>query len=249
MRSSATTIAAACSPQTTTSAAIFFATLRAANNDWFMAGYLAERMGAPPAETHWMYLHAAWADESVDPARSERYLALAFERFVLAERTVAAGSQEWWVARLMQIEIDRRLGRFEEADRLLAVTDMASAPADYRPMVERQTQLVAARDSSVPIGAAWNYPSWGASDTAALNKCGHRGCKVMVQFANGCGAIAESADHKYYYGGSGRNRAEAERDAMDRLTNWMPSPPAMFGSSAPPKQSVHVRYSECTAGA
>ena len=122
--------------------------LRAENGDWFMAGYLAERMGMAPAETHWMYLYAAWADEDSDPARSQRYLSLAFERFVLAERANSAGSRDWWVARLMQIEIHRRLGRFEEADRLLEATDLTGAPDDFRPMIERQTQLVAAQDSS-----------------------------------------------------------------------------------------------------
>ncbi len=125
-----------------------YRTLRAENGDWFMAGYLAERMGTPPAETHWMYLYAAWADEESDRARSERYLSLAFERFVLAERATSAGSRDWWIARWMQIEIHRRLGRFEEADRLLEATDMTGAPEDFRPMIERQTQLVAARDSS-----------------------------------------------------------------------------------------------------
>lgn len=125
-----------------------YKTLRAENGDWFMAGYLAERMGMAPAETHWMYLYAAWADEESDPVRSQRYLSLAFERFVLAERATSTGSRDWWVARWMQIEIHRRLGRFEEADRLLEATDMTGAPDDFRPMVERQTQLVAAQDSS-----------------------------------------------------------------------------------------------------
>ncbi len=125
-----------------------YKTLRAENGDWFMAGYLAERMGMPPAETHWMYLHAAWADEDSDPARSQRYLALAFERFVLAERATMHGERDWWIARLMQIEIHRRLGRFEEAARLLDATDIASVPDEFRPMIERQTQLVATQDSS-----------------------------------------------------------------------------------------------------
>ena len=125
-----------------------YKSLRAENGDWFMAGYLAERMGMAPAETHWMYLYAAWADEESDPARSERYLSLAFERFVLAERATAPGSRDWWVARWMQIEIHRRLGRFEEADRLLEATDMTGAPEDFRPMIARQTQLVATQDSS-----------------------------------------------------------------------------------------------------
>jgi hypothetical protein len=124
-----------------------FKALRAGNGDWFMAGYLAERMGTPPAETHFMYLYASWADEESDPARSARYLALAFERFVLAERVATPGEEDWWIARLMQIEIHRRFGRFEEAERLLAAT--AAAPEDFGWMLERQQLLVAARDSAV----------------------------------------------------------------------------------------------------
>ena len=59
-----------------------------------------------------------------------------------------AAARDWWIARLMQIEIHRRLGRFEEADRLLEATDMTGAPEDFRPMIERQIRLVAAQDGS-----------------------------------------------------------------------------------------------------
>lgn len=110
--------------------------------------------------------------------------------------------------------------------------------------------LALGTDGGTFYGAAWNYPDWSSSDADALGQCGHQGCDVLAQFRDGCGAIAESADHQYYHGGTGRSRYEAEQDAMNRLTSWMPAPATpMFGSSAPPKQSVHVRYTQCTDGA
>ncbi|MGW5105377.1 DUF4189 domain-containing protein [Nocardia sp. NPDC004123] len=132
---------------------------------------------------------------------------------------------------------------------LVSTVGAGTASAERGPDGSLYGSLAMSTDGGTFYGAAWNYPSWGGSDADALGQCGHRGCKIMVQFRDGCGAIAESDDHTYYYGGSGSNRADAERDAMTRLTNWMPSPPAMFGSSAPPKQSVHIRYSQCTDGA
>ncbi|MFE2996277.1 DUF4189 domain-containing protein [Nocardia sp. NPDC059246] len=132
---------------------------------------------------------------------------------------------------------------------LVSTVGAGTASAERGPDGSLYGSLAMSTDGGTFYGAAWNYPSWGRSDADALGQCGHRGCKIMVQFRDGCGAIAESDDHTYYYGGSGSNRADAEQDAMTRLTNWLPSPPAMFGSSAPAKQGVHIRYSQCTDGA
>lgn len=125
-----------------------FRTLRAANSDWFVAAWLAEQMGRPGAETHWMYLYASWEVEGSDAALNREYLALAFDRFVLAERKAVPDSEDWWTARLLRIEINRRLERFSEAELLLEETGAGAVPEGYRSLLDRQRELIAARDGT-----------------------------------------------------------------------------------------------------
>ncbi|MVU79742.1 DUF4189 domain-containing protein [Nocardia sp. ET3-3] len=132
---------------------------------------------------------------------------------------------------------------------LVSSLGAGTASAERGPNGSLYGSLALSTDGGLFYGAAWNYPNWGSSDADAIGQCAHRGCTVVAQFRDGCGAIAESADHNYYYGGSGSNRAEAEQDAMTRLTNYLPQPTGFFGSSAPAKQSVHIRYTQCTDGA
>src|SRR5690606_27678754 len=50
-----------------------FRHVREENGDWYVAGWLAERMGKPKSRTHYMYLYAAWAEEGGgDRLRMER---------------------------------------------------------------------------------------------------------------------------------------------------------------------------------
>ena len=128
-----------------------FRHVREENGDWYVAGWLAERMGKPKSRTHYMYLYAAWAEEGGgDRLRMERALGAAFERFVIAERVAAEGSDDWWIARLMQIEIDRRFGRFERAAALLDhAASLDGIPEGYGHVLDRQRALIAAGDRSV----------------------------------------------------------------------------------------------------
>ncbi|MEX0810464.1 MAG: hypothetical protein WD044_17210 [Dongiaceae bacterium] len=125
-----------------------FRPLRAANSDWFIAAWLAEQMGRPTAETHWMYLYASWEVEDSDPALNHDYLSLALDRFVLGERVAQPDSEDWWMARLLRIEINRRLDRFSEAEALLDETEAGVVPEGYRSLLDRQRQLVIGGDST-----------------------------------------------------------------------------------------------------
>ena len=124
-----------------------FRTLRAEHSDWYIAAWLAERMGQKGAETHWMYLYASWEVEESDPALNREYLTLAYDRFVLGERAAEPGSDNWWTARLLRIELHRRLERFPEAALLLEETEAGAVPEGYRDILDRQRQLILDRDA------------------------------------------------------------------------------------------------------
>ncbi|MFI6218065.1 DUF4189 domain-containing protein [Nocardia brasiliensis] len=93
------------------------------------------------------------------------------------------------------------------------------------------------------VSTAWNYPNWAEADAAALDDCrtkGGRNCTIIVRFVDGCGAIAERDGR--YIGGTGPNRAEAERAALAAFG----PPPVNFGSSAPSAARI-VGTTLCTS--
>jgi hypothetical protein len=64
------------------------------------------------------------------------------------------------------------------------------------------------------VGKAWNYGSRSAADQSALNSCPRAGCDVLVDFVNGCGAIAFNPNTNEYWGGQGATPADAESAAI-----------------------------------
>ncbi|WP_405165271.1 DUF4189 domain-containing protein [Nocardia sp. NBC_01499] len=101
---------------------------------------------------------------------------------------------------------------------------------------------IALNPKSGATGAAWNYPGWSLSDTDALAECGSWDCFVVVRFADGCGAVSASSDGNWAVG-TGRSRAEAERNAIAALGPLAPPFPN-FGSSAPKR--AEILHSQCT---
>lgn len=95
------------------------------------------------------------------------------------------------------------------------------------------------------VGGAWNYKNWDDSDRDAIKECGRGECRVVVRFANGCGAVAKSSDNKHGWA-YGANKAEAERKAIEALGPLAPPFPN-FGSSAP--KTAKILMSECTINA
>ncbi|MGC4932466.1 DUF4189 domain-containing protein [Gordonia sp. DT30] len=70
---------------------------------------------------------------------------------------------------------------------------------------------IALNTSSGSTGRAWDYDSYGQASSAALNACGY-GCKVVVSFVNGCGAVASSPSYWGY--GRGPSLYSAQSNAL-----------------------------------
>ncbi|MEW2217761.1 protein kinase [Streptomyces sp. NPDC006990] len=65
-------------------------------------------------------------------------------------------------------------------------------------------------------GRSWDHSSRSAAERGAMSHCSGPGCKVLVSFANGCGAVAYNPNNHRYWGGHGRTRAAAELAARGR---------------------------------
>jgi Domain of unknown function (DUF4189) len=87
-----------------------------------------------------------------------------------------------------------------------------SPPDTYSPPPQHFGAIAVARDGS--LGKAWDYSTAEAAKRRALNECPRSGCKVLVVFVNGCGAIAYNPHTNRYWGGHGDTRTEAERAAI-----------------------------------
>jgi hypothetical protein len=62
-------------------------------------------------------------------------------------------------------------------------------------------------------GRSWDYGTVSAAKRRALRECGS-GCKVLVTFVNGCGAVAYNSRRNVYWGGRGSTPARAKRNAV-----------------------------------
>jgi hypothetical protein len=60
---------------------------------------------------------------------------------------------------------------------------------------------------------AIDYGSAASAEQAAVNSCGASDCKAVVNFANGCGAVAQAPDLSWGWG-YGPSRSEAEYQAI-----------------------------------
>lgn len=102
--------------------------------------------------------------------------------------------------------------------------DDYSPPPTYSPPPEHWGAIAVAHDGSV--GKAWDYDTADAAKRRAMNECPRTGCKVLVSFVNGCGAIAYNPHTNRYWGGHGDTRTEAERAAISNAggghwTTWV----------------------------
>ncbi|GAA1071647.1 DUF4189 domain-containing protein [Tsukamurella spumae] len=80
-----------------------------------------------------------------------------------------------------------------------AAAGTASASGDYGAL--------ALNTSTGAASYAVNYSSYSAASSAARASCGY-GCRTVAQFANGCGAIAESSSYWGYGTGSDLGTAQ-----------------------------------------
>ncbi|MVU76026.1 DUF4189 domain-containing protein [Nocardia sp. ET3-3] len=104
---------------------------------------------------------------------------------------------------------------------------------------------VADLGDSWQFGAAWDTSDQGRADASALDQCGYTNCVVKLRWVNGCGTVARRDDNLVF--ATGRNQAEAERNAMSQL-GADPNPLLVSLGSAEPSYAKIVR-THCTANA
>ncbi|MCF8604112.1 DUF4189 domain-containing protein [Gordonia sp. HY442] len=67
---------------------------------------------------------------------------------------------------------------------------------------------IALSPSTGQTGRSWDYQDPSRAADTAMSYCYYDDCHIVVQFSNGCGAIAQSSTYWGY--GSGSSLAEAE---------------------------------------
>jgi hypothetical protein len=87
------------------------------NTSYYMVAYLRERMGAADYELAQLYLKASWqAEGSKESHLLERYRSLALQRFDAFVDKSTERSPQWWSAAVVAAELERLLGRFDNAE-------------------------------------------------------------------------------------------------------------------------------------
>ncbi|WP_227981877.1 DUF4189 domain-containing protein [Nocardia spumae] len=104
---------------------------------------------------------------------------------------------------------------------------------------------IAFSDSTGVVAAAANYADAPSADTAARQHCGRGDCRVILDFSNGCGAVAQGADGRIAVGW-GPTQVEAEKQARDFLGPSAPPFPDL-GSASP--RPATIALTSCTANA
>ena len=108
-----------------------------------------------------------------------------------------------------------------------------------------QHGAIAYSDSTHVVAAAANYADAPSADNAAKAHCGHGDCRIILDFSNGCGAVAQGADGRIAVGW-GPTQTEAEKQARDFLGPSAPPFPDL-GSASP--RPATIALSSCTANA
>ncbi|WP_209238473.1 protein kinase domain-containing protein [Streptomyces oryzae] len=98
-----------------------------------------------------------------------------------------------------------------------AATDRAPAP---NPPRTYYGAIAVGRDGS--NGESWDYGSRSAAERGAMSRCSGPGCKILVSFHDGCGAVAYNPNTNRYVGALGTTRAGAEQAALSRAGGGRP---------------------------
>lgn len=124
--------------------------LRRAHSDYFVAAHQAGKRGEDAFDVAYLTLQASWEVDE-EPARYEKYARAALARFqdYDASRAALRASQEWWTAKLLIVNLHRRLAEFDRAADLLAELPLQTEPEDsgYRVVAERLSRLISERKS------------------------------------------------------------------------------------------------------
>ncbi len=121
---------------------------------WFALGVLKEEMKAEAFDIGMTYLNASWeAEEDRAPesyARAAQRALTWFDRAAVALVDQPDRTKDRCIALYLPIELARRLGNFDEAQRRVrALPDMSVCGIAWLPAaLKTQAQLIAAKDSS-----------------------------------------------------------------------------------------------------
>ena len=127
-----------------------FKQARARNSDYFMVAFVQERLGKTGFSIAHGYLKASWETEGRKHDLHRRYLALALAKFDGIAITAEQATRPWWTAQLLAGNLERRLGRFEAAEKRLAGLPLSTLPANsvFRQVASQIRAAIAKRDSA-----------------------------------------------------------------------------------------------------
>jgi len=126
--------------------------LREFETDYFVAAYQAGKLAEDAWTVAILTLKATWEVQE-DPAKYNHYAALALTRLEEAgrdySRTGETGKQ-WWTAKLLVVNLHRRLGEFDRAEQLLAELPYDDVPGEsgYRTLGVRLANLIARKNAA-----------------------------------------------------------------------------------------------------
>ncbi len=122
--------------------------IAAKSPSWACLAHLQEFLGAEPVFVGFSFLRASWQVEE-KPALCERYLARAYDRFSKVAQTLPPEHKDRLNVLLLCGELERRLGKFEEAAKrfrdLLASDEFRDEPR-REPIGNLQLKFIEARD-------------------------------------------------------------------------------------------------------
>jgi hypothetical protein len=125
---------------------------REANTSYYMVAYLRERMGAQDYELAQLYLKASWQAEGRKELHLlEQYRSLALQRFDAFVNKSTDRSPQWWSAAVVAAELERLLGRFDNAEARLNKLPVAQLDAkSVLPRVIEQIRSHAKNHDKAP---------------------------------------------------------------------------------------------------
>ena len=154
--------------------------IAAKSPSWACLAHLQEFLGAEPVHVGFSFLRASWQVEE-KPVLCERYLARAYERFSKVALALPVGHKDRLNVLLLCGELERRLGKFDQAAErfrdLLGAEEFKDEPR-REPISKLQLKFIEARDRAphtlgpikeapgVPLGVTPAPPALDASESA-----------------------------------------------------------------------------------
>jgi len=116
----------------------------------YLLARLLEHRGEPEKRVAWFFLQATWQVDK-DPARYAEYAGEALARYAKLAASLPETDEQWSTAGLVAAELERRLGRFEEAQKRLRALAARPAFAEgfLRDLCNYELALVGKKDTAV----------------------------------------------------------------------------------------------------